>query len=111
MIPAPSILDSDLVITLETPDGRVFTGKGFPVSLEYECDTIDVTTYGDDAPVFMAGRQQWTLEIVGNGRMEMSERETYTSATEWQCVYCRTPNERQARKCTECAAPRPFVYS
>jgi hypothetical protein len=107
MAVSSGLVGQEMIVTLEFPDGRAYSGKCIAASVTKEVEMVDLYS----GPLAISGLAHWSMELEGLDDLDITDRSVYATATEWMCGYCGTPNERAARKCTECAAPRPFVYS
>lgn len=107
-------------MTLEQPDGTIIelTGRVSEYQLEQNIDVAPVWQYGDPLESYVAPNPEFTatFKIVGDVFNLFSdvewdrEVENRLLSREWQCDWCRSPNEWMDKQCTQCGGARSFIY-
>lgn len=95
---------------------------GYATGLEFtfKQNMIDVSSFGDVNPVYIAGNQQIEFTLSGivtanNQVLDLLKSWVYdginapTYLTEWMCLYCGSPNSIKKTHCIRCGAPRNFI--
>ena len=103
-------------VTIEFPDGRIYTGLFQAVEMMM---TVDVgepprSAMDDYASCYIASTSNpiVDLRLISTGTVltSMADISRAKSASEWLCEYCKGANLRKDLNCCHCAAPRPFIY-
>lgn len=98
-------------VTVEMADGMVLSGEAAVMSATLFNNMHDEYDFGGSF-VQVHERSHWEMTLSGFGEFLAHEefiRET-RAAAEWLCVFCKTPNPREERRCDGCGAPRPVAY-
>ena len=101
------IMDArELTVTLETPDGYVWTGKAMMSTIEYGQAFDKFGTVN--------GPLDWRMDLVGVGSLELTQRDQFIKqvrgASTWRCVYCGALMQAADLKCAGCGGWRPVIY-
>jgi hypothetical protein len=111
-----NLLDGQLKVYIERPDGTVIEMTGVATSLSVSHDIGYLTSIDSAYDLTHGSRHSYELIIQGTGspvytskqwRKEVTARRT---ASEWMCDYCESPNFRKDRFCTQCGKARSFLY-
>ena len=110
-------------VTLETPDGRIWTGMAQSMTVAIDSGMpLDITPLSAAGSEVLRGYYDphWRVALFGRGEMHMLMEENMVdrdeaiqqarTAAEWMCDFCGSVHGRDVRQCQQCGAPRSFVY-
>jgi len=113
-----NITGRECMLTLETPDGVILSGKAMVSELVMATEMLEVREFGKQYPDLVPGLRTWQIEAVGAG--ELTTRDEYEkkaarkrAAVEWTCPYCGRVHPKARLKCWDgssgCGASRPVT--
>ena len=108
-------------MTLEQPDGTIIelTGAVSEYQLEQNVEVAPVSMmHGEPVSEYIPSSPEFTatFKIQGDVFNLFSdvewerEVENRLLSKEWQCDWCRSPNEWMDKQCTQCGGSRSFIY-
>jgi hypothetical protein len=114
----------EAVVTIEYPNGKVFSGKATAASVSLACPMIEVTAIDDVFASYWPALPEWTmdLEMRGTGPLTLTQEfvkqrvdGVVKTELEWHCPFCGRVNPAGTRQCGAgewdgCGGARPFLY-
>lgn len=111
------LLGSEARLTIEHPDGRVYTGIALVTQVTMSAEVQKFREWGSDNYSHIPGVGKWSISAEGIGPLITEQRGDHIvqmhksrTASEWKCDRCGTVWPHEINRCTACAWYRSVIY-
>ena len=104
-----------IIVSVENGETIEFDGLGTSCTLSSDIGMEDYG-YNEHFKRTFPTKVEYSLSVIGIPKFvgeveEFSKTVTNRMAQmEWMCNFCGTPNPKKHRTCSQCGAPRSFLY-